>query len=210
MIKLVLADDHPIVLDGLAQILKLESDFAILATCTNGEDALTSVRTLRPDVLVLDLRMPGTDGLSVLRTIKKDQIGTTVVLLTAALDEKEVLEAIRMGARGVILKSMASRLLVQCIRKVHAGGQWLEKESVASALQHILHNQTSTTPAAALSPRELDVVKMAAQGLRNKQIAEKLFISEATVKIHLHNIYEKLNIGNRVELSLYAREKGLV
>ena len=209
-IRIGLADDHAIVLDGLEQVLRLETDFEIVARASDGRAAIESVRLHRPDILVLDLRMPEVDGLGVMRELRDERLPTKVVLLTAELGEREVMDAIRLGVGGVILKSMASRLLVQCIRKVHAGGQWLEKESVGRAIQRMLTAEDSMTRAGKiLSAREIDVVRMIGKGLRNKQIAEQLFISEATVKIHLHNIYGKLNIASRVELSLYARDKGL-
>ncbi|HUP65549.1 MAG TPA: response regulator transcription factor [Thermoanaerobaculia bacterium] len=206
-IRIIIADDHPIVLDGLEQLFRLEEEFEIVGRCTNGQEALDAVREKKPDVLILDLRMPLKSGLAVLRQLREEEIPTRVVVLTAALDEDEVLEAIRLGVRGVVLKEMAPRLLIQCVKKVHEGGQWLEKDSVGRALDKILRGggQSST-----LTPRELDVVRLVAEGLRNKEIAEKLLITEGTVKIHLHRIYEKLQIGGRVELSVYARDRGLV
>jgi len=209
-IRIALADDHAIVLDGLEQILRLETDFEIVARASDGRQALEIVRVHKPDILVLDLRMPEIDGLGVMRGLRDEKLLTKVVLLTAELGDREVMEAMRLGVGGVILKGMASKLLVQCIRKVFSGGQWLEKESVGRAIQRMLTSEDSMTRhARILSSREIDVVRMIGKGLRNKQIAEQLFISESTVKIHLHNIYGKLNIASRVELSLYARDKGL-
>lgn len=210
-IRIAIADDHPIVLAGLEQLFKLEEDFEIVARCANGEEALEAVRTHLPDILILDLRMPDRSGLGVLRQMKDRQHPTRVVVLTAALDEDEVIEAIRLGARGVVLKEMAPRLLIQCVRKVFEGGQWLEKESVGRALEKIIRRgAVSPSAAGSLTPRELEVVRLVAEGLRNKEIGERLMISEGTVKIHLHSIYEKLQIGGRVELSVYARDRGLV
>jgi DNA-binding NarL/FixJ family response regulator len=210
-ISLVLADDHRIVLDGLVQLFSLEQDFTILACCMNGEQALAAVRQHRPDILILDLRMPGKDGLAVLRALQQERLPTRTVLMTAALDEDEVLEAIRLGVRGVVLKDMAPPLLVQCVRKVHAGGEWLEKHSVARALEKLLKREAGVQQlAGVLTSREIEMVRMVASGLRNKQIAAKLSITEGTVKIHLHNIYEKLGVKGRTELILYAQDKGLV
>jgi DNA-binding NarL/FixJ family response regulator len=119
-IRLVLADDHPMMLAGLEQLLGLERDFVIVAKCTNGEEALQSVCDHQPDVLVLDLQMPGKHGLAVLRELQSKRLPTRTVILTAALDEDEVIEAMRLGVRGIVLKHMAPRLLVECIRAVHA------------------------------------------------------------------------------------------
>jgi len=210
-ISLVLADDHPIVLDALENLFRQEADFKVLGRCVNGEEALRAVREYRPDVLILDIRMFRMDGLAVLREMKKEGLSTRVVLLTVALDEDQVVEAIRLGVSGVVLKDMAPRLLVQCVRKVHAGEQWLERQSFGRAMERMLRREAGAREIAGiLTPREIEIVRMAATGLRNKQIAEKLFISEGTAKIHLHNIYEKLGLSDRLELARYARDKGLV
>jgi DNA-binding NarL/FixJ family response regulator len=210
-IRIVIADDHPIVLDGLEQLFRLEKEFEIVARCTNGQQALDAVDAHRPDILILDLRMPQRSGLGVLRELKQRDFDTRVVVLTAALDEDEVVDAIRLGVKGVVLKEMAPRLLVQCVRKVYEGGQWLEKDSIGKALEKMLNRPGGLSAGAgSLTPREVDVVRLVAEGLRNKEIADRLQISEGTVKIHLHSIYEKLNIGGRVELSVFARDRGIV
>src|SRR2546423_1585753 len=131
--------------------------------------------------------MPDMDGLAVLRKMRQEHCPTRVVLLTAALEEHEVLEAIRLGMQGMVLKEMPSRFLVQCVRKVHAGGQWLERHSVSRALETLLRHQDSRRDVTALlTPRELEIMRLVARGARNKSIAETLSISEGTVKIHLH------------------------
>ena len=210
-ISLVLADDHPIVLDGLRQLFLGEGNFTVLASCADGEQALAAVRAHRPDVLVLDVRMPRKDGLEVLRELAREHSATHVVLLTAMLDESQLLEAVRLGVSGVILKEMAPHLLVKCVQKVHGGGQWLELNAVFRALNNAMKREAGTREvAAALTPRELQVVGMIVKGARNKEIAERLFITEGTVKIHLHNIYEKLTVAGRVELILYAQKRGLL
>jgi len=210
-IRLVLADDHPIVLDGLEQLFRLEQDFEVVARCWDGEEALRALRTLRPDILVLDIRMPRCDGLQVLRTLKTEDLPTRVVLLTAALEEDHLLEALQLGVSGIVLKEMAPRLLVDAVREVHAGGRWLEKVSSNRALERFLRRDEGERGAApSLTPRELEIVRLVVRGLRNRSIAEQLFISEGTVKIHLHNIYQKLEVSGRLELAVHARSKGLV
>ena len=209
-IRVVLADDHPIILDGLEVLFRMEHDIQVVARCVNGEEALQAVRQHRPDILILDIRMPGKDGLAVLREMNDDDLPTQVVLLTVALDEEETMEALRLGVRGVVLKEMAPQMLVQCIRKVHAGEQWLERRSVGRALEKLLWRETGTREVArVLTPREIEIVRMVAAGLRNKEIADRLSISEGTVKIHLHHIYEKLHLNGRLELALYAQDRGL-
>lgn len=210
-IRIVLADDHRMVLEALEQMLRLESDLEVVATCVNGAEALEAVRRHRPDLLLLDLRMPRVDGLSVLRTLRAEPGGPRVVVLTAGLDEQEVVEAIHLGARGVLLKEMASRSLLQCIRTVHAGELWLERRSVAQALETLMRRDRAHAEISqVLTPRELTMVRMLAQGLRNKEIGEQLNIGEGTVKTHLHNIYRKLEVDGRLALVRVAREKGLV
>jgi two-component system nitrate/nitrite response regulator NarL len=210
-ITLVLANDHPIILDGLEEIFRREPDFQVLARCLEGEATLRAVRQHKPDVLILDLRMPEMDGLAVLREMQKEKLPTRVVVLTAALDEDQALEAIRLGVSGVVLKEMASRLLVQCVRKVHAGEQWLEKRSVSLALEKLLKREAAARQIAGLlTPREIEIVRLVVDGLRNKEIADRLYIGEGTVKVHLHSIYEKLKVSSRLQLARYAREKGLV
>jgi DNA-binding NarL/FixJ family response regulator len=207
----VLADDHPIVLDGLENLFRLESDFRVVARCINGEECLEAVRRFQPDILVLDIRMPGKDGLAVLRELHRERLPTKVVLLAAALEEDEVLEALRLGVRGMVLKELAPQMVVQCVRKVHAGEQWLEKQAVGRALDTLLRREAGEREAASiLTPREIEMVGMVARGLRNKEMSDRLAISEGTVKIHLHNIYRKLKVENRVELILYAQSKRLV
>src|SRR5207245_5686890 len=153
-IRLVLADDHPIVLNGLESLFHLEPDFQVVARCVNGEETLAAVRQHRPDILILDIHMPRKDGLEVLRELDQDQLPTRVVLLAAALEEHEVLEALRLGARGMVLKELAPQLLVQCVRKVHAGGQWLEKSLSAPSLQTLVRREADPGKIGRASCRE--------------------------------------------------------
>jgi len=210
-IRLVLADDHPLILVGLEQLLSLEPDFTVLACCGTGAETLQAVRQHRPDVLVLDIRMPGKDGLGVLRELQEEEIPTRVVILTAALAEDELLEATRLGVRGVVLKEMAPRLLVRCLRKVHAGGEWLERHAIGCALEKLLQREAGAQRLAhVLTARELEIVRLVASGRHNREIAQQLSLSEGTVKLHLHHIYEKLKLDGRVALMLYAQSQGLV
>lgn len=210
-IRLVIADDHPFVLRGLESVLGAEPNIEIVWRCGDGVAALEALEQHRPDVLILDIRMPELDGLGVLRAIAAKGIATRVVLLTAAIDEDEVLSAIRLGVAGVVLKEMAPQLLVQCVRTVYAGGQWLERRSITLALERVLQREAvQHRLAEVLTPREVDIVRLVAQGRRNKAIARELSISEGTVKIHVHNIYEKLGLDSRIALSDFARDRGLL
>jgi DNA-binding NarL/FixJ family response regulator len=210
-IRLVLADDHPFILTGLQNLFGTEEDIQVLARCVNGAEALEAVRKHRPDILVLDIRMPVKDGLEVAREIRKENLPTRVVLLTAVLDEGELIEALRLGVQGIVLKEMAPRMLLQCIRKVYAGEQWIEHRSAQHALEKLLRREAGMREVAAkLTPQEMTIVRLVAAGLRNREIADKLHISEGTVKVHLHNIFEKLKVDSRMALLRYAQEKGLV
>lgn len=209
-IRIALADDHPIFLDGLEQLFRLEPDLEVVARCVDGDEALEAVRDLGPDILLLDLRMRGKDGLEVLRELKAQGSPTRVVLLTAGLEEDDVVEAIRLGVRGVVLKEMAPRLLIQCLRKVHAGERWLERRSTARALDQLLRRVTGAQEAAGiLTQREIEIVRLVVQGLSNKEIAGRLSITEGTVKVHVHSVYVKLGVTNRVALLRWADSRGL-
>ena len=210
-IRVILVDDHPIVLHGLKQLFEHEKDFAVLACCPDGQSALDAVRAQPADVVVLDLRMPGMTGLDVMRTIAAEHLPVKVVLLTAALRDAQVTEVIQLGAKGLVLKESTPDALTECVRRVQQGEQWIDR----AALTHVFDRVTRPAPRTpgsppALTPREFEIVRMVAQGLRNREIADKLSISEGTVKIHLHNTYDKLGVDGRLELLLYAQEKGLV
>jgi len=207
LIRLVLADDHRIILEGLEQLFRRERDFQVLATVTSGSDALVAVRKHKPDVLVLDFQMPHGDGLSTLKAVRAENLHTRVVLLTATMDEDDVLDAMQAGVHGLVLKESAAVNLVNCVRRVAAGQRVLDEGMVNRALDRMAQRQDVSNT---LSARETEIVKMVAVGLRNKEIAGKLSIGEGTVKSHLHTIYEKLGVHGRVELTLYAQERGIV
>lgn len=210
-IRIVLTDDHPIVLDGLQRLFQTQSDFKVVAACNDGDAALDALSKFEVDVLVLDQRMPGKTGLDVLRIVGERRLPVRTVLLTAALRDDEVVEAVRLGASGVILKEASPDTLLECVRRVYRGEQWIDHETLSRAFGHVLQRESAAREAGKmLTPREIEIVKMIASGLRNKAIADRLSISEGTVKIHLHNIYEKLGVDGRLELVLFAQEKGLV
>lgn len=209
-IRIVVADDHPFILDGLAHLFRGEPDCEIVARCTNGREALTAVERHHPDVLVLDVRMPQMDGIELLRELNRRGEASRVVLLTASLDDARLLEAFRLGAKGLVLKESAPRLLVQSVRQVCAGEESWNGTAIAGALRVLLQRHRAfENVAAALTPRELEITRMVAQGLRNKDIANRLTITEGTVKFHLHSIYEKLQIDGRFALITWARDHGV-
>jgi two-component system, NarL family, nitrate/nitrite response regulator NarL len=210
-IRVVIADDHPLVVQGLDSVFASEPDINVVARCNDGLSALAALEKHRPDVLVLDLRMPRLDGLGVIRAVRERSLATRIVVLTAALDDDEVLASIRLGVAGIVLKEMAPQMLVQCLRTVHAGRRWLEQRTVARALEQANDRETSNLHTAeSLTPRETDIVRLVARGRRNKEIAREFGITEGTVKLHIHNIYAKLGVDNRVSLAAYARNCNLI
>jgi len=216
-IRIVIADDHPIVRDGLRKLLSLEDDFEIVGEANDGREVLDIIQEMEPDVLLLDLRMPNLDGLSTLQAMQQTGKRTRVIILTASEDKNEFVQAMKLGCSGIVLKQTAPELIVKSIRKVNAGEIWLDSHTTAAVMRQFA---TATEAAAAngsgktrerspLSTREREIVQLVAQGYKNKEMAEKMFISEQTVKNHLHNIFDKLGVSDRLELALYAIHKGL-
>ena len=209
-ITVVLADDHPLVLRGLQGLLSSEVDFQVVAQCVNGEEALCSIRTYQPELAVVDLSMPRRDGLCVLREVNREKLRTRIVLLAASIDEHQMVEARRLGVAGVVLKEMPPRLLLQCLRKVYSGGMWIERRVVARAFDMLLQREEGVREIRSiLTTREVEIARLVASGLRNRRIAQRLLVSEATVKTHLHNIYDKLNMESRGQLILYCTDRGI-
>jgi DNA-binding NarL/FixJ family response regulator len=210
-IRVVLVDDHPIVLQGLQQLFERQPDFKVVSICSDAASALQAVRTHRPDVLVLDLRMPGRSGLDLLRDLKAEKLDCRCVLLTATIRDEEVVEATKLGVTGLVLKESSPETLLKCVRRVNRGEQWIDQETVTHAFQAVVGREAAIREVAqTLTPREIEIVRMMAEGLRNRAIGERLGISEGTVKVHLHNVYEKLGLDGRLELVLYAQQKGVV
>jgi DNA-binding NarL/FixJ family response regulator len=209
-IRLVVTDDHPVVLQGLQAMLSGEPDLSLVAACSSGQQTLEAVRAHRPDVLVLDLHMPGLDGLAVLKALHQQGIPPRTVVLTAEIDDDQTLEVVRLGAGGIVLKEMAAHFLIDCIRKVHAGERWVERQAMGRALDTLLRREAGLGELRhVLTAREVDIVRMIALGLRNVEIARRLSVSEGTVKSHLHHVYEKLGVDGRMGLLLLAQQKGL-
>jgi DNA-binding NarL/FixJ family response regulator len=210
-IRLVLADPHPLIMAGLQHLMHREADFHVVACCRDGEEALRAVHQHRPDVLILDFRLPGRAGWVVLQELAQQAVPVQIVLLTAALDANEALQACRLGVCGVVLKEMADQLLVPCIRKVHAGEHWIERRSISQALEKLLQREAGLCELAqVLTPREREIVHWVGCGLQNQEIAEKLTISEGTVKIYLHRIDQKLQVPSRLALLQYVYAQGVL
>ena len=205
----ILADEYPIVLDGLESLLH-KSDFKILAWCTTGEETLRALRRYRSDILVFDIHIPLKNGLEILKKMKESKLPARSVVFTARLNDDEILEALRLGISGLVLKELASKLVIQCIRRVYRGGKWFERDALARAAQKLVQREAIVSHAyRVLSSREIEVIRLVIGGLPNKKIGQKLYISEGTVKRHLHTIYKKLKVASRLSLTLYARDIGI-
>jgi len=217
-IRILIADDHPIVRDGLRKLLSLEDDFDIVGEANDGREVLELIQEHEPDILLLDLRMPNLDGLATLQAMQTTGKRTKTIILTASEDKNEFVQAMKLGCSGIVLKQTAPELIVKSIRKVHAGEIWLDSHTTAAVMRQFATaadaaiNGGSSSRARERSPlsqREREIVQLVAQGYKNKEMAEKMFISEQTVKNHLHNIFDKLGVSDRLELALYAIHKGL-
>jgi two-component system, NarL family, nitrate/nitrite response regulator NarL len=204
-ISIVLADDHPVVLHGVAGILRAQPDMNVLAACSDGSAAAQAIRQLSPDVAVLDVAMPGLNGLDVLSSVVNDGGKTKVVFLTAVATDDQILGAIANGAKGIVLKDAAPDSLVDCVRSVAIGKQWFPTDLVEAALRHDGGRRPDPSPFLhKLTAREQQIVLLVAEGLSNKDIARRIDVTEGTIKIHLHNIYDKLEIPNRTSLTALA------
>ena len=204
--NLVLVDDHPLMLAGLTQLLRAEPDFDILATCGSVEEGLDAVSKYQPDVLVLDLKLGEDDGLSLLSRLARDS-RPAVVILTAAEDENIWLKAAQLGARGIVLKATAPRILEDCLRAVHRGETWLNVGGVDLSMRLAQRKAAEAELESLLTPRELQVVRLVALSADNQEISDRLSISLGTVKIHLHHVYDKLRLSGREALLQLLRDK---
>jgi DNA-binding NarL/FixJ family response regulator len=214
-IRIAIADAHGIVRYALRSLLGVEEDFEIVGEAGDGRQALDQAQTLQPDVLLLDQRMPCLDGLSVLKVLRQSNRKTKVIMLTDSDDRNEFVQVMRLGCSGIVPKQTVPQMIVKSIRKVHSGEIWLDSCTTAAVMVQFAGSGESASPERApsqeqpsLSKREREIAQLVSQGLKNKEMAEKLFISEQTIKNHMHNIFEKLGVSDRLELALYTISKG--
>ncbi len=213
-VRILLADDHPIFRDGLKRLLEAESGLKVIAEASNGAEAVKLVKLHKPDLLLLDLSMPQQTGIEAIRELGSLGASVRIILLTAAVEKSQIVEALQLGARGVVLKDSATQLLIQAVRVVMAGEYWVGREQVSNLVQYLRTLMQTTAQEArqrkfGLTPRELEIVSAVVAGFANKEIAEHFKISEDTVKHHLSNIFDKLGVSTRLELALFAVNQSL-
>jgi DNA-binding NarL/FixJ family response regulator len=215
-IRVMIADDHPIVRDGIRRLLSLEEDIDVVAEAGDGREVVELLQNVEVDVILLDLRMPGMDGLTALQRVQSLGRKIRVIILTASEDKNEFVQAMKFGCSGIVLKQTAPEYIIKSIRKVFSGEIWLDSHTTAAVMRQFASpldagssNGARGRERSPLSTREREIVGLVAQGYKNKEMAEKMFISEQTVKNHLHNIFDKLGVSDRLELALYAIHKGL-
>jgi DNA-binding NarL/FixJ family response regulator len=201
-IRVMCVDDHPIVRDGLAAVIGTQPDMSVVCEAGDGQTAIVKYRESRPDVVVMDLRMPGLGGVGAILQIRKEYPGAHFIVLTTYEGDEDIHRALAAGAQAYLLKAMARTELLQTIREVHAGKRHISPPVSARIAEH--------TPRTSLSPRELEVLQLIAKGLRNKEIGAALEIAEDTVKIHIKNIFGKLEVIDRTQAVVIAAQRGFI
>jgi len=213
--RVLIADDHATFRDSVRKLIESENGFSVAGEAADGSEAVQKTRELRPDVLLLDLAMPRRDGLEALRELASSSSAAHTIVLTAAIDNSQLVEALRLGARGVVLKDSAIEVLPEALQSVMAGQYWVARETVGGLIEAL---RSVASPAAESRPdhqfdltdRELDIVEAVVAGYSNKDIASQFSISEHTVKHHLSSIFDKLGVSSRLELALFALNHELV
>jgi DNA-binding NarL/FixJ family response regulator len=205
MSRILIADDHPLMLSGLEAVLR-DTPYQVVGKARDGVELLNLLPTARPDILIVDINMPGRNGIEVLRTLRSKGDRRPVVLLTADLHDDALADALDLDVNGIILKDGAETLLITCLDQVARGGRWIDGGIVQRALDIARKGAVDRGPLAQLTVRERAIAQLVGQGLRNREIGQELGLTEGTVKVALHRIYEKLGIETRVELAMLARD----
>lgn len=209
-VRVLLVDDHPIVIRALTRLLSTD-DLEVVGSCTSGYEAIEFALALRADVVVLDLDLPDANGVSIVRRLNRMEFPGSIVLIASEVDEADTLEAIRLGVRGIVLKSQAPEDFVSAVRGVAAGGRWLPRRLLDATLDSALSRESARQSLpSALTPREFEVMRLVGLGYSNKRIAREMGISEGTAKVHLNNVFRKLAVTSRLQLALAARVRGLI
>ena len=202
LIRILAADDHPLIRAGLAAVLPAENGFQIVAEAANGEEAIEAYARVHPDIVLMDLQMPVMDGLTATRAILADDPNARIIVLTTYDGDEDIHRALAAGARGYLLKDMMRTDLIGVIRAVHRGQRGIPAPVASRLAEH--------TPRIGLTPRELEVLRFVAEGLSNAEVADKIGRTEGTVKVHLKNILQKLDVHDRTEAVTTALRRGFI
>ncbi len=214
-VHILIADDHPVFRFGLRKLLEAEPGLLVVGEAADGEEALKMVRQLKPELLLLDMSMPKMQGLDALRGLSESEFHPLTIVLTASIAREQVIEALQLGAHGIVMKHSATDLLIKSIRSVMAGQYWLGHESISDLVQ-VLRRVTFQQPDSKtrqdfrITPREKEVVGLIVAGYTNNDLAQKLGISKQTAKRHVTNIFDKLGVSNRLELVLFAIDHQII
>lgn len=207
-VRIVIADDHTIFRDGLRRLLEAEPELEVVGEAADGAEAVTQTHRLTPDILLLDLAMPRVPGMDALRELSAadEALKTKIIVLTAAVERLQIVQALQMGARGVVMKEAATQLLMKAIRTVMSGQYWIGREAVGDIVDFMRTNASGekTPRNFGLTKREMEILAAIVAGLSNKEIARRFTLSEDTVKHHLTNIFDKVGVASRLELALFA------
>jgi len=206
-ISVMIADDHSLLRQGLKQILELERDIVVVAQASNGEEAVQYAEEYKPDVILMDINMPGMNGLQAIGEIKQKELSSKIIVLTIHEDREYLFKTLQMGVEGYVLKDAEPYVLIEAIRSVNAGQSYIQQNMTSELVkefnrvtQHNKEKQEDNN----LTPREIEVLELIAEGMINKEIAKKLYISEKTVKNHVSNIFRKINVSDRTQAAIYA------
>ncbi|MCU0507055.1 MAG: response regulator transcription factor [Anaerolineae bacterium] len=205
-IRVLVVDDHGVVRKGIRMYLGADPEFEIVAEASNGQEALTLARELRPDVILMDLLMPVMDGIAATAAIRRELPDVEVIALTSVLEDTAVAEAVRVGAIGYLLKDAESSELTKALRAAASGRVYLTQAALARLMRDV---GATGDPAEALTPREVEVLRLIAQGRSNREISGELSVTDHTVKTHISHIYDKLGVRSRTQAALYAIDSGL-
>ncbi len=213
-IKVLIADDHIIIREGLLNMLSRSSAIEVVGEARNGTEAVAQARELMPDVVLMDLRMPGLDGVTATQQIVAESPHVKVLVLTVSDDSKDLVEAVKAGARGYLLKDASEKTLVGAVEAIHGGESIINPAMAADLFEEFRslskERERQRSPLVAkLTDREHEILKLLAEGLENRGIAQKIFVSESTVKNHVSNILSKLQLGNRIQAAVFAEREGL-